>query len=138
MIRTVLHISETTAREPKVHAKRIKGIETLSKMANERHGMSGLLAVNERYFFHVLEGSEPEISQLLDNIQIDFRNKNFEIIFDVYWEHRLFSNWLLMTEYSMDDSARIRELLSFNIDALTLLKEEQFDRLQTIVSQKFH
>jgi len=138
MIRTVLHISETTTKYVRIHDWRVKQIEAISKRMNKARQLSGLLVANEQHFLHIIEGREPQVEMVLDKIQRDSRNKNFEIIFDVIWETRLFNDWKLATEYSLDHNQQVKSLLKCNVDALPMLDDDQISLLISMLNIKRH
>ena len=138
MIRTVLHISESTAATEKELSTHVDEIVQQSKDNNSELELTGVLAHDEVHFLHILEGEKECVDKVLGKIEVDQRNENFNVMFDVLWHQRLFWDWRLLDKPSVECSKRFNNFLKTNIDALALLEDNEFDVLSKFVENVFH
>ena len=62
---------------------------------NARHGVTGVLATCDRYFFQVLEGSPAAIDGLLAKLHQDDRHSDLLILGSWDIDNRLFPGWTM-------------------------------------------
>lgn len=138
MIRTVLYISETTSEDKQTLVEHVSEIADTSKANNQKKGITGVLAHDNKHYLHILEGESPVLGELLGKIESDQRNKNLQVMFDVTWAERIFQEWKVVDKASAEHSERFNQFLKVNIDALALLDDTQFEVLSRFVENVFH
>ena len=138
MIRTVLHISETTCPDPQTVEEQAQDIKRLFLQQNLMDRVNGILTHDDKHFFHVIEGERKVVDAVLTEIEQDTRNANFSVLFDVLWDKPNFGNWHLFEEPTEDQSNQLNEYLKVNIDALPMLEDDKLDILSKFVERDFH
>lgn len=137
MIRTVLHISDTAAKNTSMHSRYMIEIESISKIKNKINQIRGILMEDGRHFFHMVEGRSSDVEQLLKKIEKDHRNKNFTVIFDLYSPEHLYDRWESIDSPSDQQRRSFNMFLKTNLDALVLLGDREFNVLDKFVRKHF-
>lgn len=71
-------------------------IETILKSAkdnNKRHGVSGILCFNHKYFLQCLEGSRAKVNEIFNIISRDPRHKEIVLLEYQTINYREFADW---------------------------------------------
>jgi len=138
MYRAVLHLSVANFSDDQDKAKEIKNIKEVSTKANKEHNISGVLAYNKNKFFHVLEGEENSLSNLLHNIEKDARNKDTSVILDLEVDDKIYPDWEVIAAPSEKQSVLLGEFLRRSIDYLPLIEQSNHDTLEEFINDLFY
>jgi hypothetical protein len=84
----------------------IEKILMVATCANATQGISGALLFSEGRFVQVLEGKQPQVKQLMENIQRDKRHSRIQILTGQFTSRRRFHNWSMAF---VGDSPRLRK-----------------------------
>jgi len=107
-----------------------------SKGRNTEHEITGMLFYIDGFFIQCIEGSDPDVEQLLSNIIRDKRNTNVVVLRDIMLKQRAFPTWWmgfrsmsaaeLMQQkgfIELNDKESLENLLSRHQDILQLMKD---------------
>tara|TARA_R110002124_G_scaffold126246_3_gene285745 strand:- start:357 stop:683 length:327 start_codon:yes stop_codon:yes gene_type:complete len=81
-----------------------------AQLHNKMHGITGALAYNGRNFCQLLEGKEPAVRALIENIKKDDRHSGFKIIDEKQIDTRAFPDWSLLRVEDLDFSSVINAM----------------------------
>lgn len=73
----------------------VKKIAQRSEAYNAQRGLTGYLYFDRAHFLQVLEGLEPDVQQLFEEIAADRRHLNVNCFQRGPTEHRLFGGWAM-------------------------------------------
>lgn len=76
----------------------ISEILAVSDRNNRRDDLTGALAINDGWFFQVIEGPTPALDNLLRRLQSDKRHRDFVVLQRREIKTRLFGDWSMTSE----------------------------------------
>jgi len=138
MLRAILYISDSVFEDKTTKQEQLNDIRNISKKANSDQHVSGVLAYDEKKFFHILEGESDVIDHLLEKITNDKRNENLSVLLDFTPEKRIYDDWNLIDSHSKEQSQLLSQFLQQNIDMLPMLEQQQHDNLESFVGRIFY
>lgn len=86
---------------------------------NQQNNITGVLCYGNGYFFQYLEGSEDDLTRLKNDLILDNRHKDMQILQFARLEDRDFSDWslqLLVLDNWLVDKSKMKKLLPFRPD----------------------
>jgi hypothetical protein len=117
----------------------IKNILTISRVNNNRTGLTGSLIYRSDLYFQFLEGPPDAVNVTYKKIKLDTRHSELHKIYENMTNRRLFASWA-MREDALQNGIWPREEVRTGL--LTRIKPNEafdtFERLSRVVDQFIH
>lgn len=138
MVRSVLHISSRINTDNLNQTQVLNEIKTNSTFNNLENEITGVLVVGASHFLNIVEGSKSNVADLILKIEADERHKDNSLVFDCYYEDRIFPDWRLIEQQCHETSHRFNEMLMQNADALVMIDNKKFELIEKMVNEILH
>jgi hypothetical protein len=121
MIRAI-YVSNFIDKLKQDYDAQVENILEVARSKNLDFNITGILKVNNNDFMQIIEGDVDPIEQLLNNISLDDRHKNFTIIYKENIKERLYADWTMaFKQVEENDLININKIYSWD-DLITNAK----------------
>ncbi len=92
-MKNLVHLFYVSSATQPFSEQQLKDLLVLSKDANKRHNITGMLLYEDGNFMQVIEGEEADIDRLMLNIQSDPKHAGIILLLKESIQARDFSSW---------------------------------------------
>lgn len=115
---SMVYISRITSAGM-IAAGTLNDIAAAASANNQQNNITGVLCYGNSYFFQCLEGSEEALTHLKNELVLDSRHKDMQILHFDRLEERAFAGWSLQSlvlENWLVNKSKMKKLLPFRPD----------------------
>ncbi len=141
MLETIVYTSRVILPDgvsPSVRPVWLDGLVKRAAAKNKANNISGVLSYKDGRVIQLIEGESVRLHKLYAKISSDPRHHNVLTLLDIKDSHRIFSDWGMVLEATIESSSLFRDFLYTHFDQLAEMTENRSDELLFFSEHIFH